>query len=253
MDLMTILGLIMGCGAVYYVMARGQITSLLFNLSAAILVFGGTFASTLITYPFRIIKQAPKALKLVIFPSKRYTASEAITTLVRLAEVARRGGIGVLANEIHNLRDNFLIDGIQMVIDNLDPEMIRENLEKEIIFTRRRHQQVSGIFRTMGTYAPIFGLLGTLIGVVQVLRNLADPKTMGASMAIAVTTTFYGIFGTNFIFLPIAGKLNAHSEEELLIKEVIIEGILSIQNGEIPLIVERKLQAFLAYRFRKRA
>jgi len=253
MDLMTILGLIMGCGAVYYVMARGQITALLFNLSAAILVFGGTFASTLITYPFKIIKQVPKALRLVIFPSKRYTASEAIETLVRLAEVARRGGIGVLANEIHNLRDNFLIDGIQMLLDNLDPELIRENLEKEIIFTRRRHQQVSGVFRTMGTYAPIFGLLGTLIGVVQVLRNLADPKTMGASMAIAVTTTFYGIFGTNFVFLPIAGKLNAHSEEELLIKEVMIEGILSIQKGEIPLIVERKLQAFLAYKFRKRA
>ncbi len=252
MDLMTILGLVMGCGAVYYVMARGQITSLLFNLSAAILVFGGTFASTLITYPFRIIRQGPRALKLVLFPSQRYSAPEAITALVRLAEVARRGGIGFLANEIHNLRDNFLVDGIQMVIDNLDPEMIRENLEKEIVFTRRRHQQVSGIFRTMGTYAPIFGLLGTLIGVVQVLRNLADPKTMAASMAIAVTTTFYGIFGTNFIFLPIAGKLNAHSEEELLIKEVIIEGIISIQKGEIPLIVERKLQAFLAYRFRRR-
>jgi len=252
MDFMTILGLLLGCGAVYYVMAQGQITSLLFNLSAAILVFGGTIASTLISYPFKIIKQAPKAVKLVMFPSKRYTASEAIDTLVRLATVAKMGGIAVLANEIHNLRDNFLIDGIQMIIDNLDPEMIRENLEKEIVFTRRRHQQISGIFRTMGTYAPIFGLLGTLIGVVQVLRNLADPTTMGASMAIAVTTTFYGIFGTNFLFLPIAGKLNAHSEEELLLKEVMIEGILSIQKGEIPLIVERKLQAFLAYKLRKR-
>ncbi len=250
MDLMTVIGLVLGIGAVYYVMIQGQITALLFNINAAILVFGGTFASTLITYPFKLIKQAPKALKIVFFPSQRYSPSQVIRTLVRLTEMAKRSGIGSLKNEIPSIKDDFLADGIQMLLDNLDQEIIRENLEKEIVFTRKRHQQISGIFRTMGTYSPIFGLLGTLIGVVQVLRNLSDPKTMGASMAIAVTTTFYGIFGTNFIFLPIAGKLNVNSEDEILLKEVIIEGILSIQKGEIPIIVSKKLQAFLAHRLR---
>ena len=249
---MTLIGLVLGIGAVYYVMAQGQIVSLLFNINAAILVFGGTFASTLITYPFKLIKQIPKALKIVLFPVKRYPPNRIIRTLVGFAETAKRSGIGGLQNEMPNIRDNFLADGIQMLLDNLDPEIIRENLEKEIIFTRKRHQRVSGIFRTMGTYSPIFGLLGTLIGVVQVLRNLSDPQTMGASMAIAVTTTFYGIFGTNFIFLPIAGKLSVNSEDEILLKEVIIEGILSIQKGEIPIIVSKKLQAFLAYKLRER-
>ena len=127
---------------------------------------------------------------------------------------------------------------------------MRENLNKEIHFTRERHEEVGGIFRIMGTYSPVFGLLGTLIGVVQVLKNLSDPKSLGASMAIAVTTTFYGIFGANFIFLPICTKLQVLSERELLLKEVAIEGILALQNGDIPLVVSQKLKAYLAYKIR---
>lgn len=251
MDLMTILGLILGIGSVYYVMNAGGITALLLNVNAAILVFGGTLASTLISYPFKVLKQAVKVLRFVVFPSKRYAPTEIIETIIRLSERSRRTGISSLTDEIHVIKDRFLVDAIQMLVDNIDPEIIRDNLEKDILFTRKRHTQVAGVFRTMGTYSPIFGLLGTLIGVVQVLRNLSDPQAMGTSMAIAVTTTFYGIFGTNFIFLPIAAKLTVHSEDELLIKEVVIEGILSIQNGEIPIIVRKKLQAFLSYKLRQ--
>jgi len=103
----------------------------------------------------------------------------------------------------------------------------------------------------MAGYAPIFGLLGTLIGVVQVLKNLTDPESIGSSMAVAITTTFYGIFGANFLFSPAAGKLTALTEQEVLLKEVAIEGILSIQSGDIPTVVARKLHAYLAYRTRK--
>jgi len=246
MDLMTIAGLAIGLGAVYFVMAQGQIVNLLFNYTAAILVFGGTFGATLITYPWEIIKQVPKVLTMIVFPRKRTPEETLVKTMISLAERAKRDGIDSLREELDGLGDNFLTSGIQMLIDGLTPEIVRENLEKEIIFIRRRHQQISGIFRSMGTYAPIFGLLGTLIGVVQVLRDLSDPQSMGASMAIAITTTFYGIFGTNFIFLPIAGKLNAYSEAELLVKEIMIEGILSIQKGDIPIIVDKKLRAYLA-------
>lgn len=252
MDLMTVIGLVMGLGTVYYVMNAGGITALLLNPNAAILVFGGTFAATMISYPYKVLKVGPKALMMIFFPSKSNTPEETVNTLLQLSESAKRNGIDSLQNEIGRLRDRFMIDGIQMVVDNLDPDVIRENLQKEIIFTRKRHQQVAGIFRTMGTYAPIFGLLGTLIGVVQVLRNLSDPEAMGTSMAIAVTTTFYGIFGTNFIFLPVAAKLTVHSEDELLLKEVVIEGILSIQDGEIPILVKKKLEAFLAYKLRSK-
>jgi chemotaxis protein MotA len=110
--------------------------------------------------------------------------------------------------------------------------------------------QITAIFRSAGTYAPIFGLLGTLIGVVQVLRNLTDPTSMGASMAIAMTASFYGIFSANFLFLPIAAKLNFHSEEELLLKELIAKGVSSLQRGDIPLVVSKKLEAYLSYRLR---
>lgn len=252
MDFMTLSGLLIGIGSTYYVMAQGKITYLLYNPDAAILVIGGTIGATLITYPAKILRQAPRAILLMFFPPRKDRPATIIKSIVKLAEKAKTKGISTLMGEIKDRSNHFLIDGIQMLIDDLDPEVIRDNMEKDITFIRRRHQQISGIFRTMGTYAPIFGLLGTLIGVVQVLRNLTDPESMGASMAIAVTTTFYGIFMTNFIFLPISGKLTIHSDDELLLKEVIIEGLLAIQKGDIPIIVSKKLETFLSYKIRQR-
>lgn len=253
MDLMTIIGLILGAGAVYFVMAHGGIVHLLFNLDALILVFGGTLSCTLIAYPWNVIKHAPKALKLILFPPKNLLPEEAIKIVVGLAEKARRNGIESLQNDIHTLDDKFLINSVQMLIDGIEPDIVQDNLEKEIVCIRQRHQKVGSIFRTMGTFAPIFGLLGTLIGVIQVLRNITDPQSMGASMAIAITTTFYGIFGTNFLFLPAAVKLNEYSEEEILTKELIVEGVISIQQGNLPLIVSKKLESFLSTRLREQA
>ncbi|MFH1259192.1 MAG: MotA/TolQ/ExbB proton channel family protein [Elusimicrobiota bacterium] len=252
MDLMTVIGLSVGLGALYYVLALGNSLGFIYNPEAFILVFGGTVGATLMTYPWSIVKSAPYAFLLIFFPSKRYRSKNIIERIVRLSEKAKRDGIDSLQNELGNLGDKFLEDGIQMIIDGLDEDIVRENLEKEIVFTRKRHGQVSGFFRTMGTYSPIFGLLGTLLGLVQVLRNISTPAMMGQYMAVAVTATFYGIFGTNFLFLPVAGKLNVYSEEEILNKEVMIEGILSIKKGDIPTIVSRKLQAFLSYKLRSR-
>ncbi|HAX61181.1 MAG TPA: motility protein A [Elusimicrobia bacterium] len=252
MDLLTIFGLALGFGAIYFVMYHGGILNLLINPIAAVLVFGGTLASTLISVPGDQLKQALKASIFIFFPKKYKRQPEVIiNALLQLCEKAKRTGIDSLQEDIGKMDDRFLKEGIQMLIDGLPPDLIRDNLETEIVFIRRRHNANSSVFRTMGTYAPIFGLLGTLIGVVQVLKNLADPKTMGASMAVAVTTTFYGIFSTNFIFLPVASKLNALSEAEILSKEVMIEGILAIQAGDIPLILRKKLEAYLAYRMRK--
>ncbi len=248
---MTIIGLILGGAAVYYVMLHGGIVHLLFNVDAFILVFGGTIACTLVSYPWSILKQAPNALRLIFFPPAYTNPTKVIEILVGLAEKAKRNGIESLQNEINNLEEEFITNSLQMFIDGVEPEIVRDNLEKEIFFTRQRHQKVGSIFRTMGTFAPIFGLLGTLIGVVQVLRNLTDPKSMGASMAIAVTTTFYGIFGANFLFLPTAIKLNEYSEEEILNKELIIEGVISIQQGDLPLIVSKKLESFLSAHLRE--
>jgi len=251
MDLMTIGGLLIGLGSVWFVMSAGHVAHLLLNPFAAILVFGGTIGSTFISYPWKTIKQAPHVLLMVLFPRRQYTAKKAIDILTDLCEKAKKNGLDSLQEEMENIDDKFLLNGIKLLVDRIDPWVARENLEKEITFTRKRHRQISGMFRTMGTYAPVFGLLGTLIGVVQVLKNLTSPEAMGESMAIAVTTTFYGIFGANFIFTPIAEKLESYSDEELLIKEVMIEGVLSIQQGDIPIILQKKLQSFLAYRTRE--
>ncbi|MFN3966746.1 MAG: motility protein A [Endomicrobiia bacterium] len=251
MDIMTILGLIIGASAVYYVMYVGGIEKLLLNLPSAILVFGGTFGATMVTYPFSILAKVPKVIFLMLFPPRRLSPQHYISLLVQLAEKAKKSGIDSLQEDLPKIKDHFLVDGLQMVLDGLDPELVRENLEKEIVFLRRRHSQVTSVFRSMGTYAPIFGLLGTLIGVVQVLQNLTDPTTIGSAMAVAVVTTFYGIFSTNFLYLPTAGKLDALTEQEVLLKEVAIEGILSIQKGDIPMIVSRKLHAYLAFKLRQ--
>jgi len=250
MDLMTILGFLVGGGSIYYVMYKGGIAYLLLNIDAAILVIGGTLGATLITYPWRVMHQSFSALWIVFFPQRKKAPVHTIKMMVRLSEIAKVSGIQSLPQEMPDKRDTFLVDGVQMLVDDMEADIIRDNLEKDITFIRRRHQQIANVYRTMGTYAPIFGLLGTLIGVVQVLRNLTDPTSMGRSMAIAITTTFYGIFLTNFIFLPIAGKLATHTEDELLLKEVVIEGLLAIQKGDIPMIVSKKLETFLAHHVR---
>ena len=185
MDIMTILGLIIGLSAVYYTMHVGGIVALLFNPAAAILVFGGTLGATMVTYPWQIFKRAPKASFLTIFPPKRLSPTHYINLLVSLSERSKKNGIDSIQDQIYEIDDPFLVDGLQMVLDGYDPDVVRENLDKEIIFLRKRHNQVTSIFKSMGAYAPIFGLLGTLVGVVQVLKNLTDPESIGTSMAVA--------------------------------------------------------------------
>ena len=149
-----------------------------------------------------------------------------------------------LEADMPQIRIPFLATGLRMVLDGLPVEITHNNLIKEIRFARDRHAQVSNVFRSAAAYAPIFGLLGTLVGVVQVLMTLTDPKTIGASMAVAMTATFYGIFGANFLFLPVAGKLNVYAQEEVFLEELMIEGILCIQQNEVPALTMRKLQSF---------
>jgi chemotaxis protein MotA len=252
MELMTISGLVFGLACVVVVMERAGILHMVLNFDAFLLVFGGTFASMMITYPWALLKQVPWALGRALFPGRRESASDTILTMVCLAEAAKRGGVDSLEGELGHVKEPFLADGLRMVINGVSPELVRESLEKTIAFTRARHQQVADVFKTLGTYSPVFGLLGTLIGVVQILQNLTDAASLGKAMAVAVTTTFYGIFGTNFIFLPLAGKLTAYSDAEILTKQVMIEGILAVQAQEVPALLSLKLQAYMSHRLRER-
>jgi chemotaxis protein MotA len=244
MDWMTPLGYIIGFGTVGYTLIQGQSIGIIFNAHALLLVYGGTLGATLLTYPQNVIMQALRAVRVFLAPGNRPGPGVVVGLIVRLAEKARRQGLDSLDADIPQIEYPFLGAGLRMVLDGLPVEIIRNNLIKEIRFSRDRHAQVANVFRSMASYAPIFGLLGTLVGVVQVLMTLTDPKTIGNSMAVAMTATFYGIFGANFLFLPVAGKLNVYAQEEVFLKELMIEGILAIQGNEVPALVLKKLETF---------
>ncbi|MDA8100272.1 MAG: MotA/TolQ/ExbB proton channel family protein [Nitrospiraceae bacterium] len=253
LDKMTIIGLVAILLTILYVLAAGNILHMLFNPLALIIVYGGTFSATLIAYPWPVIKEIVPSLRILFFPSKHSDKDmeEMIDYLSSLAEKARRDGIETLQAEIPNIKDKFLVHGVQMLIDGLEHDVIKDNLAREIFYTRHNQQKVSGAFRTMATVAPIFGLLGTLMGIVDMLRKLSDPANMGAAMSNAVTATFYGIFSAN-VFIPIATKLTDHSERDIINKEMIAEGIMAIQQGDVPLIVRKKLTAFIMAHMRQK-
>ncbi|HBL19070.1 MAG: hypothetical protein A2X36_04465 [Elusimicrobia bacterium GWA2_69_24] len=251
MDLMTILGGFCGFGVVVYILHVGQMTKFLLNPEAGVLIFGGTLGSVMISYPWSALKQVPNAMKMMIIPPKRPKPGILIQRFVHMAEKARKEGVDSLVSEMGHMPHPFMQDCLQMILDGLDHETIADRCERDILATRHRHMQVSGIFRSAGTYSPIFGLLGTLIGVVQVLRNITNPSAMGSSMAIAMTASFYGIFAANFLFLPIASKLSFYSDEEVLSRELIAKGILSLHQGEAPWLISKKLEAYVSFHLRQ--
>lgn len=253
MDKMTIIGLVAILLTILYVLAAGNILHMLFNPLALIIVYGGTFSATLIAYPWAVIKEIVPSLRVMLFPSKHSDKDmeDMIAKLSSLAEKSRREGVESLAAELPKINDRFLLHGVQMLVDGLEHDVIKDNLGREIFYTRHNQQKVSGAFRTMATVAPIFGLLGTLMGIVDMLRNLSNPSSMGAAMSNAVTATFYGIFSAN-VFIPIATKLTDHSERDIINKEMIAEGIMSIQQGDVPLILRKKLTAFIMAHMRQK-
>lgn len=246
MDLMTIVGIASAAVTVFYVLHAGNILHILLNPIALVVVFGGTLSATLIAYPFYVLKELPQSLKLLFFPQKNsdIDRQRLIEHMGKLSGKARKEGIASLESEIPRMPDKFMAKGIRMLIDGLEPEIIDDNLRREILYTQQSHFKVSNVFRTMATVAPIFGLLGTLVGVVDMLRNLSNPTNMGTAMASAVTATFYGILSAN-IFIPIATKLGDHSERDIKTMEMVAEGIISIQQGDVPLITSKKLNAFI--------
>jgi chemotaxis protein MotA len=252
MDFMTIGGIVLGGGVIWYVLSVGHMMQFLLNFEAIVLIFGGTLGSIMISYPWSVLRNVPTAIAIMFFPPKRPSAQTLIAAIVKLAEKARRDGLDSLAEETPRVSHPYLGDCIQMLVEGLDQEMIRERCERDILATQQRHDQISGIFRSAGAFAPIFGLLGTLIGVVQVLRNITDPKAMGSSMAVAMTASFYGIFSANFIFLPISNKLSHYSEEEVLARELITKGVLALQADEAPWLISKRLEAYLSFHLRAR-
>jgi chemotaxis protein MotA len=246
MDLASIIGIVIGAGFMLYGMiGSGGIGNLklFIDIPSMIIVGGGVFAAILINFPLANVISTIKIVKHV-FKSRRDDSAQMIGTMVSFAEKARREGLLALEEEVSKLNDKLMQKGIQLVIDGTEPEQVRNILEIELSFIQDRHKLGKQIFDAAAGYAPAYGMIGTLIGLIQMLSSLDDPSTIGSSMAIALITTFYGSLMANFIFLPMAGKLAVKSDDEMLYLQVMVEGIISIQNGENPRIVQEKLSSF---------
>lgn len=244
MDLGSVLGLILGIVLlVWGIVANGELITY-WNFASILITLGGTIASVMINFPMKQLAKTGSLLK-IAFTSEEKDPNEVIDLLVSFAESSRRDGLLALEEKIQDLDDDFLKKGIQLVVDGTDADLIRSILQIELAFLEERHQVGQKMFDQAGAYAPAYGMIGTLIGLIAMLVDLDDPDKIGAGMATALITTLYGVLLSNLVFLPIAGKLRDKSAEEILLKEVMIEGILSIQAGENPRIVEEKLRAFI--------
>ena len=246
MDLGTILGMICGFGLVIVAMGMGGGLAWFVNAPSASIVGGGTLGAVLINYPLSDILGVVKVAKNVIFAPPLMETDRAIELLVEMSKTARREGILALENKMDTIKEPFLVKGVELVVDGVDPEVLSKILYTDLEFAEERHRLGAEIFSTMGNFAPAMGMTGTLIGLVKMLMQMDDPSSIGPAMAVALITTFYGVILANLLFLPIAGKLRTRSSQEVMVKQLIINGILSVQSGDNPRIVEQKLHSFLS-------
>lgn len=248
MDLATVAGVGIGFGLVLFGTVMAGLSLLdLWDLPSVLITIGGGVASALTASPLDRVTKIWNYTKFAFMPQTN-DSIKVISTLVNFAERARREGLLALEDEIAELDEPFLQKGIQLVVDGTDPELVRNMLTNEMENIHARHEGNAKFWNEIGFYLPAFGMLGTLIGLVQMLKNLGggDPTAIGMGMAAALITTLYGSLGANVVALPIAKKLMFRSDEEMTVKAIMIEGVLSIQSGENPRIVKDKLASFLA-------
>ena len=250
MDLATIIGLLATFGLVLWAIMMGGPLTIFIDVPSVLIVFGGTIGCTLIHYPFKEIASAVAVGKKAVFVQEM-AINALITQLMEYANKARKEGILALQGAMEAVQDDFLKKAMQMAVDGQEPATLRDMLNTEIEYIQMRHEQGAAIFSTLAAYAPAMGMIGTLIGLVQMLQNMSDPSAIGPAMAVALITTFYGAIIANVICLPISGKLKGRSTSEVLVKTLIIEGMQSILSGENPRIMEQKLHAFIAPKLRE--
>ncbi len=251
MDIATIVGII-GCFAmVIVVIVMGGSPQSFVNVQSILIVLGGTVGATLINFPLKEVVSVFAVVKNA-FLSRASDRIEMMDTMVTLARQARKEGILSLENDIQNVGDKFLERGIMLAIDGQEPETVERIMSREISKTEQRHELGAEIFSVMGAFAPAMGMIGTLIGLVQMLRTMEDPSTIGPAMAIALLTTLYGSIMANMVFLPISGKLKNRSSDEILVKQMVLEGVLAIQVGDNPMIVRDRLMPFISPKLREK-
>ncbi len=245
MDLATIIGLVLGVGCVVYGMMIGGDMGLFYDQSSIFITVGGTIAATVMSFPLKTLLSMPSALKNA-FIRKPIDMNKDIDMIIDIANVARKEGLLALEDAANSVKDPFLKKGIMLMVDGSDPELVKSVLETELSYIEARHAVSIDFMMTMSSFGPAFGMIGTLIGLIQMLSNLEDPSTLGSGMSVALITTFYGSCLANMICTPLGKKLRIVSGEEILQRELLMEGLLSIQDGENPRIIRDKLTSFIS-------
>ncbi|MBM9537427.1 MotA/TolQ/ExbB proton channel family protein [Desulfobulbus alkaliphilus] len=245
MDIATIIGIVVAFTLMIWAILMGGPMSIFINPAAMAIVFGGTAGVTLINFPLSDVVGTMAVFKKTVL-IKETDTNKLIAQMMEFANKARKGGILSLQGSIDSIEDEFMVKALQMAVDGQEPSELKAMLQTEIDNIAARHANGAEILNTMGVIAPAMGMVGTLIGLVQMLVNLDDPTAIGPAMSIALLTTFYGSVLANILFIPMAGKLRTRSKTEILQKTVITEGMESILSGENPRIMEQKLHAYIA-------
>lgn len=248
MDLASILGLVL-CFAMcaYGILNSAGIENVgrYFDFSSIIITFGGSFFAIMASNTMKDYIGGLKSFSLV-FKAPVIDARSMIQKIIDLSNIARKEGLLSLEEAAGDLDDEFMKKGILLIVDGTDPDLVRGILETELISVEDRHKKKISFWEDLGTMGPAWGMIGTLIGLVNMLYEMDDPTKLGPNMAVALITTLYGSLLANWICNPVAGKLKVNNASEIMMKEIMIEGLLSIQAGENPRVIEEKLKSFLA-------
>ena len=246
MDKASVGGLVGGSGLLILAIAiaPGSSFAAFIDPASAAVVIGGAIAACCIAFPFKLLMRLPKIVMKLFIP-KQQQIKDIIAELVSISEIARRDGILALESKTETIEDPFLLLGVQMAIDGTDSEIMNAIMRSEIDAVSSRHKNGKSILDTLGRYAPAFGMIGTLMGLIIMLGNMDDPEAIGPGMAVALITTLYGAVVANLFCLPFADKLAYYSKQEIALRELILKGVLSIQEGDNPRVLEQKLNMIL--------
>lgn len=249
MDFTAVIGILFGALMIGLNIYQNGVLGNFWDWPSLALVLGGTIGALMVTFPFSVLAAIPKYLKKIIKPPK-FDPRVYVKEISDIAFTARKTGLLSLEEYISKYPDAFLRKGVRLIVDSIEPDLVRSILESELSYMSDRHKKGQLFFERAGAYSPGFGMLGTLVGLINMLSESFNPESLVGNMSMALITTFYGCLLSNLVFLPIAGKLKALSNDETLCKQIIVEGVVAIQAGENPRQIQEKLLSLLPLNMR---
>ncbi len=252
MDLLSIIGIALGLGAIVggMLLEGGSLHSIS-QFTAAVIVIGGTLGAVFLTYPRKTVINAIKNGRL-IFMNSSVNPMSVVEDIVRFSDIARKEGLLALESRLKKMENPFFKKGLQLVVDGTEPRLTREILEIEMEYSEEYNNSSAKVYESAGGYAPTIGILGAVLGLIHVMENLAEPEKLGAGIAVAFVATIYGVGSANLFWLPVAGKIRVKIREEMIVNELITEGLVALSEGENPRRLKEKLIGFLRESDKKR-